>query len=112
MPRYPRPEFRNEQLACRTGQLVGKDGLESPRFVLIVQHDDGDDAQLLLARVTYCHFALQVLHKAVREAVKGALAAGILLVTRAAVGTNEFDLVLLRIAVQSSPAGTAHADSL
>src|SRR5690348_11503965 len=56
------------------------------------------------------HFALQVLQKAVREMIQSALTAGILLVSRAAVRTDEFHLVLLRIAVQSSPSGAAHAN--
>src|SRR5271165_3632736 len=42
--------------------------------------------------------------------IQRALAAGVLLVARAAVRTEEFHLVLLRIAVQSSPTGAAHAN--
>src|ERR1700675_936808 len=40
--------------------------------------------------------------------IKRALAPGIFLVTRTAVGTDELDFVLLRIAVQSGPARAAN----
>src|SRR6266576_2853166 len=67
-------------------------------------------AQRLLAGMANGHFTLQVLQKTVREMVQRPLAPGILLVTRAAVRTDEFHLVLLRIAVQSSPPGAAYAN--
>jgi hypothetical protein len=93
-------------------EFVGKDGGETTRFILIVQHHDRNYAQIFLAGVALRHFALQVLQEAVGEAIKSALAAGIFLVALAAVGTHELDLVLLRIAVQSSPSGAAHPDGL
>src|SRR2546427_11235329 len=55
------------------------------------------------------HFALQVLQKAIGKMVLRSLAPGILLVPRAAVRTDEFHRVLLRIAVQSGPARAAHS---
>src|SRR5260370_31159501 len=86
-------------------QLVGEDGLEAPRFVLIVQHYDGYHAQGLAARAAVGHFALHVLQKAIGNMILRALAAGILPATRAAVRTDGLDGVLLRIAAQSGPAG-------
>ena len=78
-------------------------------FVLIVQQHDGYNAQLFFAGVAHGHFALQVLKKAVGKTIKSSLAPRVLLVASAAVGTDEFDGVLLRIAVQSRPTGAAHA---
>src|SRR6266404_3049468 len=92
------------------GELVGEDGLEAPGFVLIVQHDNGHYAQGLAAGAAVGDFALQILQKAVCKMILRPLAAGILLSPFAAVGTDVLDGVLLRIAVQSGPAGAAHAD--
>src|SRR5260370_25811754 len=92
-------------------QLVGEDGLEAPGFVLVVQHYDGDYAQRLAARAAVGHFALHVLQKAIGKMILRALAAGILPATSAAVRTDVLDAVLLRIAVQSGPAGAAHANN-
>src|SRR5579863_10425355 len=93
------------------GQLVGENGLEATRLVLIVQHYDGDHAQGLPAGAAVGDFALQVLQKAIGKMILGALAAGILLAALAAVGTDKLHSVLLRIAVQSRPASAAHAYS-
>src|SRR5215472_10359816 len=90
--------------------LVGKNGCEPSRLFMIVHHHNGNHAQRLLAGMADGHFTLQVLHKSVREMVQRSLAPGILLVPRAAVRTDEFHLVLLRIAVQSSPPGAAYAN--
>src|SRR5216684_985794 len=96
----------------RTYQVfVGKNGFEAASFILIVQHDNGNNAQILLAGVALRHFSLQVLQKAIRKMIKRTLAPGIFLVPRAAVRTDELHRVLLRIAVQSSPAGAAHTYS-
>src|SRR5262249_47022599 len=92
--------------------FVGKNCGEAACFVPIVQHHDGDDAQIFLTRMALRDFALQVLQKTVGKTIEGALAASIFLVVLAAVGTDELDLVLLRIAVQSSPTGSAHPDRL
>jgi hypothetical protein len=51
---------------------------------------------------------LQVLQKTIRKVILRPLTASILLARRAAVGANEFNPVLLRIAVQSCPASAAH----
>ena len=56
------------------------------------------------------HFALQILQKTIRETIQRTLAPGFLLVLRAAVRTDKFYCVLLRIAVQSGPAGAAHTN--
>ena len=69
-------------------QLVVKNSGKAARFVLIVQHDHGNDAKILFAGVTLRNFALQVLQEAVSEAVEGALAAGIFLAAVAAVRTR------------------------
>jgi hypothetical protein len=92
-------------------QVVREDGLEATGFVLIVQHNYRHYAQGLIATAAVSHFALQVLQKAIGKMILGALATGILLSPFAAVGTDIFDPVLLRIAVQSRPAGAAHADN-
>src|SRR5439155_148655 len=88
--------------------FIGKNSFKAPSFIVIVQHHDRNDAQILLASMALRDFALQVLQKAIREMIKRALAPGIFLVPRAAVRTDKFHHVLLRIAVQSSPAGAAH----
>ncbi len=88
--------------------FFGKNSFESPRFILIVQHHDRHDSQPLFAGMALRHFALQILQKAIREMILRSLAPGIFLVPRAAVRTDEFHRVLLRIAVQSSPARAAH----
>jgi hypothetical protein len=54
------------------------------------------------------HFALQVLQKAIGKMILRSLAPGIFLVPRAAVRTDEFHRVLLRIAVQSGPTRAAY----
>src|SRR5260370_38143057 len=80
-------------------QLVGEDGLEAPRFVLIVQHYDGDYAQGLAARAAVGHFALHVLQKAICKMILRALAAGILPATMAAGQADVLDALLRRIPV-------------
>jgi hypothetical protein len=95
------------QVAC---QFVGKYCFESSRLVLIVQHYDRHYAQLLIASAAIRYFALQVLQKAICKMILRPLAPGILLSPFTAVGTDIFDPVLLRIAVQSRPTGAAHAD--
>jgi hypothetical protein len=73
-----------------------------------VQHYDRHHAQVLFARVALRHFSLQVLQESIREMIQSAFAPGILLVARSTVRADEFHPVLLRIAVQSCPAGAAH----
>jgi hypothetical protein len=99
-----------KELLRRGNQLIGEDSSETPGFLLIVQHHNGNDAQIFFAGVALRDFALQVLQKTVGEAIESALAAGIFLVALAAVGTDELNFVLLRIAVQGSPSGAAHPD--
>jgi len=59
-----RPAF---VLQCKTElvrshqMLIGKNSFEAPSFILIVQHHDGNNAQVLLAGMALRHFALQVL---------------------------------------------------
>jgi hypothetical protein len=99
----------DEKQLVRSHQLfIGKNSFEPPRFILIVQHHDRNHTQRLFAGMALRHFALQILQKTIREMVQRTLAPGILLVPRAAVRTDEFHRVLLRIAVQSSPARAAH----
>jgi hypothetical protein len=102
------PAAREERY--RSMGTVG-DCCKSALFVLIVKKNDGDDAQLTLAGMARRHFALQVLQKAVGKTVESSLAPCVLLVASAAVGTNKFDGVLLRIAVQSRPTGAANPES-
>src|SRR5882724_6007218 len=116
MKRGARTQQRRPVLALRLGRrsvriyelFFRKNSFESPRFILIVQHHDRHDPQPLFAGMTLRHFALQILQKAIREMILRALAPGIFLVPRTAVGTDEFYRVLLRIAVQSSPTRAAH----
>src|SRR5712692_2531046 len=89
--------------------LIGKNSFEAASFILIVQHHYGNHAQVLFAGMALRDFALQVLQETIREMIQRTLAPGVLFVPRAAVRTDEFHRVLLRIAVQSSPAGAAHA---
>src|SRR5713101_10159127 len=88
--------------------IVGKNGFEAASFILIVQHHDRNNAQVLFAGMALRDFALQILQETIREMIERTLAPGIFLVPRAAVWTDEFHRVLLRIAVQSGPAGAAH----
>jgi len=104
------PKRRLPQLLARSDEFVSKDGGEAALFILVVQHHDRNYAQILFAGVALRNFALQVLHEAIRKAVKSALATGIFLIALAAVWANELDFVQLRIAVQSSPTGAAHPD--
>jgi hypothetical protein len=81
--------------SLRSGdQLVCENGGKTARFILIVQHHDGNYAQVFFAGVALRDFALQVLQKTVCKAIERALAAGIFLVALAAVGTDELDFVL------------------
>ena len=41
--------------------LIGKNSFEAASFILIMQHHDGNNAQVLLAGMALRHFALQVL---------------------------------------------------
>src|SRR5215467_3157454 len=70
------------------------------------------NTERLFARMANRHFALQILHEAVCEMIQSALTPGVLLVPRTAVRTEEFHLVLLRIAVHGRPPGAANADCL
>src|SRR5215471_8405257 len=76
-----------------------------------MHHYNRYNTQRLFARMAYGHFTLQVLHEAVCEMIQSALAPGVLLVPRTAVRTEEFHLVLLRIAVHGRPPGAANAYS-
>jgi len=101
-----------ERNLARIHQLIiGKNSFKAASFILIVQHHDRNHAQVLFARMALRHFSLQILQKTIRKMIERALAPGILFVPRAAVRTDEFHRVLLRIAVQSSPAGAAHTYS-
>src|SRR5215471_14613747 len=62
--------------------------------------------------MTLCSFALQVLQKTVCEPILAPLAPGFFLALRAAMRTIELHCVLLRIAVQGSPARAAHTNNL
>src|ERR1043166_4984297 len=93
-------------------QLIRKYRLKSPRFILIMQHHNGYHAHRLPARPAVGNLALQVLQKPIRKMILRALTPGIFLASRAAVRTDVLDLVLLLIAVQSRPAGAAHAQHL
>src|SRR6516225_1129347 len=62
--------------------------------------------------MTLCSFALQVLQKTVCEPILAPLAPGLFLTLRAAMRTIELHCVLSRIAVQSSPARSAHTNNL
>src|SRR5882757_9611542 len=108
-----RPAFmRCKRELARVHQLfIGKNSFEAASFILIVQHHDGNHAQVLFAGMALRHFALQVLQETIREMIERTLAPGIFLVPRAAVRTDELYRVLLRIAVQSGPAGAAHTHS-
>jgi hypothetical protein len=103
-------EAKQTELLRSGDELVSEDSGETPRFVLIVQHHNGNHAEIFFAGVALRDFALQILQKTVGKAIESALAAGIFLVALAAVGTDELDFVLLRIAVQGSPSGAAHPD--
>src|SRR5215475_15736481 len=103
--RFSRTLFRNERKILRENRS------EPALLILIVQEHNRHDAQLALARVALRNLALQVLQEAVCKPVEGAFAAGVFLVACAAVGTDELDSVLLRIAVQSRPTGASHPQS-
>ncbi len=92
--------------------LIRENRLEAADLALVMQKDHGHHAHRTLARVALRHLALQVLQKTVREMIKRTLAPGIFLVARTAVGTDKFNFVLLRIAVQSGPTGAAYTNYL
>jgi len=96
---------------CRL-RLIREHRFKAASLALVMQEDNRDHTNLLLARMTLSYLALQILQKTIGEMIERAFTAGILLVARAAVGTNEFHLVLLRIAVQSGPTRAAHANCL
>jgi hypothetical protein len=98
------------ELARSGKHIVCENGSEPPCLILIMQQHDGNDAEILFAAVALRYFALQILQEAVSETIKSALAASSFLIPLPAVGTKKFDGVLLRIAVQSCPAGAAHPD--
>jgi hypothetical protein len=98
-------------LFCDESEIVRENRSKAALFILIVQEYNRDNTKLLFARMAKRYFALQILQETIGKAVKSALAASIFLVARAAVWTDKFNGVLLRIAVQSSPAGAAHAQS-
>src|SRR5258708_3797797 len=101
--------LRCEIELVRSHQLsIGKNSFEAASFILIVQHHDGNNAQGLFAGVALRDLALPILQETIRKMIQRTLAPGILLVPRSAVRTDQFHRVLLRIAVQSSPAGAAH----
>jgi len=54
--------LQSERELVRSHQLlIGKNSFEAAGFIVIVQHHDGNNAQVLLAGMTLRHFALQVL---------------------------------------------------
>ena len=111
MRRCERRFFVHRNVFCVDGsRLIREHRCKAPLFSLIVQEYNGHHADGLFARVTLRHFALQVLQKTIGEMIERTLAAGVFLIARAAVRTNEFHLVLLRIAVQSGPTGAAYAN--
>jgi hypothetical protein len=107
----PIVSLEGERLTRNERKIFGKDGGESALFVLIVKKHDGNDTQLPFAGMARRHFALQVLEKTVGKTIESSFAPCVLLVASAAVGTNEFDGVLLRIAVQSRPTGATNPQS-
>jgi hypothetical protein len=68
-----------------------------------MQQNNRNHAQVTLAGVTPRYFTLQVLHAAVGEAIKSALAASIFLIAVTAVGTKKLYRVLLRIPCVRNP---------
>jgi hypothetical protein len=94
-----------------SGRLIGKHRFEAARLTLIVQKHHGHHAHGLPARVALRYLALEILQKTVSKMRKRALAPGVLLVPGAAVRTDEFHLILLRIAVQSGPTRAPYANS-
>ena len=91
-------------------RIVREDRFKSPRFLLIVQHNNRYYTEPLFAGMALRDFALQILQETVNEMIVSPLAPGIFLIPRAAVRTGKFNFVLLRIAVQSCPAGAAHTN--
>src|SRR6516225_2422251 len=66
----------------------------------------------MLSLVALGFFSLHVLQKSIRETILSPPAPRSLLAFRAAMRTDEFHQVLLRIAVQSCPARAAHTNNL
>ncbi len=92
-------------------RLIRENRFEAAGLALIMQKDHGHHAKRLLARVALRYLTLKILQKTVGKVIERTLAAGIFLVVRAAVGTDELNFVLLRIAVQSGPTRAAHANN-
>src|SRR5260370_38459654 len=82
---------------ARTHQVfIGKNSFKAACFILVVQHHDRNDAQVLLAGMALRHFALHVLQEAIREMIQPTPAPGILLVSAAAVRPDELNASVLR----------------
>src|SRR5271170_4213603 len=107
---HPAKLRATNRLRIRRGRLIGKHRFKAARLTLIVQKNHGHHAHGLLARVAQRYLALEILQKTVSKMIERALAPGVLLIPGAAVRTDEFHLVLLRIAVQSGPTRAAYAN--
>src|SRR5215469_14140587 len=74
-----------------------------------MQHHYRHHSHRLLAGMALYSFPLQVLQEPICEVILGPLAPCFPLTLRPAMWTNKFHHILLRIAVQSSPARAAHS---
>src|SRR5579864_2312939 len=81
-------------------QLRREECFEPPLLILIVQHHYGNDVQRTLAPAAGGHLALKILHKAVGKMIFGMRAASRLAAHGSAMGADEFQPVVLRIAIE------------
>jgi hypothetical protein len=95
-------------LAC-VYRLFGEHRFEAFDLILIVYQHYRRHAQRLLAEVALHTFPLQVLQKTVRELILGPLVPRFLPASRTAMRADKLYKILLRIAVQCSPARAAYA---
>jgi hypothetical protein len=88
-----------ESAMSRYEWLFRENRRKSFNLILIVQHHYRYYSHRLLAEVALHSFTLQVLQKSIRKSILGPFAPRFLLPLRAAMRTEVFHYVLLRIAV-------------
>ena len=120
LPAHPQGPGKVPRLARHPGSRVGlvlrswSEGENRPealQLVAVVQHHYRRDVQGSPAVLAGGRFALQVLHKPVREMVTGPLATRRLSSAMTAVRAHELHLVFLRVAIERRPAGVTYSDS-
>ena len=98
---------RRNSVGCGC-QLVGKNRLKAALLVLIVKKNDGSEMQRLLAVPAGRQLSLQILQETIGEVILGPRATRRFRALLSTLRTHKFNNVLLRIAVERSPAGVTN----